>query len=36
MVEVAPATSPSGFLGSIRVYIYNCVYSYAVIIMMYQ
>ena len=34
-MEVAPTTSPSGFLRGVRVYIYNIVY-YAVIIIMYQ
>ena len=32
MVEVALATSPSGFLGGLRVYIYNCIYHYPVVI----
>ena len=35
MVEVDHATSPSVFLGGLRVYIYNLVY-YAVIIIMYK
>ena len=34
--ENAPATSPSGFLGGLRVYTYNFEYCYAVIIIMYR
>ena len=36
MVVVAPATSYSGLLGGFRIYIYNCLYYVAVIIIMYQ
>ena len=39
MVEVAPATNPSGFLGVLRVYIFNffiiCCYYYFVPVILY-
>ena len=36
LVEVTTATSLSGVLEGLRVYIYNVLYYYAVIIIMYQ